>query len=230
MARSATTPELEKEKRRKWILLITLVLSLAVMLTSLFFLAKIRGWRVRKNDQSLLAIVNENTPVPADSGQTLAFIDDAYMIDARCAAELEQMLLDCRLAGNDPQILAAYRSESEQRELLNAMTEDLTAAGYEFETAREMASEQIEQPGHSEHQLGLAVDIGGKESGDGTNRLLDEHAWEYGFIRRYPDGKEDITGKACAQDHFRYVGLDAAKQIHELDITLEEYVSMFYGN
>ena len=116
MARSATTPELEKEKRRKWILLITLVLSLAVMLTSLLFLAKIRGWRVRTNDQSLLAIVNENTPVPADSGQTLAFIDDAYMIDARCAAELEQMLLDCRLAGNDPQILAAYRSESEQRE------------------------------------------------------------------------------------------------------------------
>ena len=59
MARPAATPESEKEKRRKWILLITLLLSFAVMVTSLFFLAKIRGWRVRRNDKTLLTIVND---------------------------------------------------------------------------------------------------------------------------------------------------------------------------
>jgi len=229
MTHSAATPESEKEKRKKWILLITLLLSLAVLLTSLFFLAKIRGWRVRRNDQSLLTIVNAQTPAPADSGQTLAFIDDTHMIDERCVSDLERMLSDCRMAGNNPQILAAYRSESEQRELLNAKTEDLMAEGHDFEQARELAEESVELPGHSEHQLALAVDI--EEGEDGaTQRWLSEHAWEYGFILRYPEGKEAITGKACSENHFRYVGPDAAKQIHELDITLEEYVSMFYGN
>ena len=230
MARPAATPESEKEKRRKWILLITLLLSFAVMVTSLFFLAKIRGWRVRRNDKTLLTIVNAETPVPADNTQTLAFIDDTHMVDARCAYELEQMLADCKAAGHDPRILAAYRSESEQRELLNAVAEDYMASGLDFEEAKKRAGEEVEQPGYSEHQLGLAVDIDGNEGETGTLRWLEEHAWEYGFILRYPAGKDSITGSACSENHFRYVGLDAAKQIRELDITLEEYVSMFYGN
>ena len=230
MARHAVTPEEEKEKRRKWILLITLLLSIAVMITSLFFLAKIRGWRVRRNDKTLLTIVNAESPAPSDSAQTLTFIDDSSMVDERCANELEKMLSDCRAAGYDPKVLAAYRSESEQRELLNAVAEDYMAAGYAFEEARRRAGEEVEQPGCSEHQLGLAVDIGGNEDEEGTQQWLKEHAWEYGFILRYPAGKESITGGACGENHFRYVGLDAAKQIRELAITLEEYVSMFYGN
>ena len=230
MARPAATPESEKEKRRKWILLITLLLSFAVMITSLFFLAKIRGWRVRRNDKTLLTIVNAQSPVPSDSAQTLAFIDDSHMVDARCAYELEQMLSDCRAAGHAPRVLAAYRSESEQRELLNAVTEDHMADGLSFEEAKKRADEEVEQPGCSEHQLGLAVDIGDDEDKSGTQHWLEEHAWEYGFILRYPAGSESVAGIACGEDHFRYVGLDAAKQIRELDITLEEYVSMFYGN
>ena len=230
MTRHAATPESEKEKRRKWILLITLLLSFAVMVTSLFFLAKIRGWRVRRNDKTLLTIVNAETLAPADSAQTLTFIDDTHMVDARCAYELEQMLADCRAAGHDPCVLAAYRSESEQRELLNAMTEDYMADGSPLEEARRRAAEEVEQPGHSEHQLGLAVDIGGNTDETGTQRWLEEHAWEYGFILRYPAGGEGLTGGGCGENHFRYVGLDAAKQIRELGITLEEYVSMFYSN
>ena len=230
MARPAATPESEKEKRRKWILLITLLLSFAVMITSLFFLAKIRGWRVRRNDKTLLTIVNAQSPAPSDSAQTLAFIDDTHMIDARCAYELEKMLSDCRAAGHAPHILAAYRSESEQRELLNAVTENYMADGLSFEEAKRRADEEVEQPGCSEHQLGLAVDIGDEQDERGTQQWLEEHAWEYGFILRYPAEKESVAGMACGENHFRYVGLDAAKQIRELDITLEEYVFMFYGN
>ena len=81
MARPAATPESEKEKRRKWILLITLLLSFAVMITSLFFLAKIRGWRVRRNDKTLLTIDNAQSPAPSDSAQTLAFIDHMGIVD-----------------------------------------------------------------------------------------------------------------------------------------------------
>ena len=232
MARAAVTPELEKERRRKWILLIVMLLSLAVMITSLIFLARIRGWRVRRSEKSLLTIVSASSPVSADSDQTLSFVDDDFMIDERCAAQLEQMLHDCRAAGHKPKILAAYRSASEQRELFNALTEDLVADGHDFDTARELAALQVDPPGESEHQLGLAVDIADEEDHKpgGTQLWLDAHAWEYGFILRYPAGKENITGKNFVPDHYRYVGTDAAKQIHELDITLEEYVAMFYGN
>ena len=231
MARTAVTPEMEKEKRRKLILMTALLLSLAVMITSLVFLGRIRGWRVRRSERSLLTIVNASSPAPADYDQTLSFVDDDFMIDERCAAQLEQMLLDCRAAGFSPKILAAYRSESEQRELFNALTEDLVSSGYDFETAKSLASLQVDPPGESEHQLALAVDLApGESNADGTPGWLDAHAWEYGFILRYPEGKESITGKTYVPDHYRYVGLDAAKQIHELDITLEEYVAMFYGN
>ena len=162
MARAAVTPELEKERRRKWILLIVLLLSLAVMITSLVFLARIRGWRVRRSEKSLLTIVSASSPVSADSDQTLSFVDDVFMIDERCAAQLEQMLRDCRAAGYKPIIISAYRSESEQRELFNALTEDLVADGHDFDTARELAALQVDPPGESEHQLGRAVDIAEK--------------------------------------------------------------------
>ena len=53
---------------------------------------------------------------------------------------------------------------------------------------------------------------------------MKEHSWEYGFILRYPNGSTDITGIIYEPWHFRYVGLEAAKEIYERDITLEEYL------
>ena len=71
---------------------------------------------------------------------------------------------------------------------------------------------------------------GGEEKDQSALRLwLSSHAWEYGFILRYPEGKESVTGHAFMPEHYRYVGQSAAKQIYELDVTLEEYVAMFYG-
>lgn len=82
------------------------------------------------------------------------------------------------------------------------------------------------RPGHSEHQTGLAVDINSTEGVFEYTRefkWLCEHAHEYGFIMRYPKGKEWITGYGYEPWHYRYVGVDAAKIIKELGITYEEY-------
>ena len=234
MERAAATPESEKEKGKKWILLIALLLSLSVLIISLVFLAKIKGWTGRSEGMTLLVIVNAEQAAPEDQNQTLAFIDDEHMLDLRCVGGLERLLADCRGAGFDPVITAAFRSASEQRELLNELADSYMAHGYDAESAKALAQKEIALPGHSEHQLGLAVDIIQNEetekNQEGIQSWLSAHAWEYGFILRYPEGKESVTQHPYDPKHFRFVGPDASKQIHELELTLEEYVSMFYSN
>ena len=230
MEQAGMTPEKEKLQLKKWILLVGMLLSLALLVTASLFLIKIKGWQGGRNRMSLLTVVNAEQRVPEDSGQTMAYIDDEHMIDARCAAALEGMLKACRAAGCDVEITAAYRSESEQRELYNARVEALIKEGNDEQSAKSLALREIDPPGCSEHQLGLAVDLLGGEDPERTEKWLSEHAWEHGFILRYPDGKESITQHSYVPGHYRYVGPDAAKQIHELSVTLEEYLSMFYSN
>ena len=88
----------------------------------------------------------------------------------------------------------------------------------------------LAKPGFSEHQTGLVVDIGTKDSGLTVHfentmafRILKDHAHQFGFILRYPKGKEHITGYAYEPWHFRYVGKEIASIIYENDLTLEEY-------
>ncbi len=232
MERAAATPETEKEQRRKWILLVAMLVSLAALIVSLVFLARIKGWIGPSESMTLLSIVDSETPAPEDQKQRLTFIDDEHMLDVRCAEDLEGLMAACRGAGHKPVITAAYRSASEQRELFNALAERYMEEGRDAESAKALAAESVSPPGYSEHQLGLAVDFADAE-GDGTRQdeleqWLSAHAWEYGFILRYPEGKEHITGHVYDPQHYRYVGQTAAKQIRELDLTLEEYVSMFY--
>lgn len=92
-------------------------------------------------------------------------------------------------------------------------------------------------PGFSEHQSGLAVDIGFYKDGVYDNEFkvddyidefkwLEDNAWKYGFIIRYPKGKENITGYIYEPWHLRYVG-EKAKFLYDYDLTLEEYYEMF---
>ena len=86
------------------------------------------------------------------------------------------------------------------------------------------------RPGYSEHQTGLCSDINTVDSSfDGTNEAnwLLKNAYKYGFILRFPKGKEDITGYKYEPWHYRYVGKKAAKVIYENDLTLEEYYAYY---
>ena len=202
-------------RRRRWILLSVMALALCFLIVSVLFLARINGWIGGKDETALLTIVDAAHPVSENAYQSLSFLDDSFMVDERCAEELE-----------------AYRSATEQRELLNALTEEYMTQGMSADEARSLALQRHDEPGCSEHQLGLAVDIEDEESEAAalTERWLREHAWEYGFIQRYPQGKESVTHHPYTPAHYRFVGLDAARQIQELDLSLEEYVAMFYGN
>ena len=87
------------------------------------------------------------------------------------------------------------------------------------------------KPGHSEHQTGLAVDIMGSNNDYNLFAESKEFEWmknnayKYGFILRYPEHKENITGFKYEPWHYRYVGKDVAKYIYENKLSLEEYFS-----
>ena len=116
---------------------------------------------------------------------------------------------------------SGYRSYNHQKNLYN---------NYVKQDGKSKADTYSARPGHSEHQTGLAIDII-KSSGhfvyetDKEFTWLTNNAYKYGFILRYPKGKENITGYMYEPWHYRYLGTDIAKEIYELNITYEEYVA-----
>lgn len=94
-----------------------------------------------------------------------------------------------------------------------------------FNDAR--AEKYVAIPDTSEHQLGLSVDINAdtdKCSSEKVYQLLDENAYKYGFVKRYPEDKTDITGISNEPWHYRYVGTTVAKIMKEENLCLEEYL------
>ena len=128
------------------------------------------------------------------------------------------------------QISTAYRSYAMQEKTLNNKINGYLKAhkGWSRSKARNAALNTVAEPGCSEHQLGLAIDINvpGASSFAGTKqcRWLHEHCWEYGFIVRYTKEKKDITGIEEEAWHIRYVGVDHAIRIRDLGLCLEEYL------
>ena len=143
------------------------------------------------------------------------------------------MMDGCRAAGLSPTICSSYRTQEKQEQLYQNKVDRLAAQGWSLEEAKVEAAKSVAIPGTSEHQLGLAVDIVDKHSQVLDNSQADtpaqqwlmEHSWEYGFILRYPEGKSEITGIIYEPWHYRYVGKEAAAEIHELGLCLEEYLT-----
>ena len=96
----------------------------------------------------------------------------------------------------------------------------MEACGMTFAEARAKALETVAIPNTSEHQLGLSVDLVGKS----INDWLAVHCWEYGFILRYPEGKQHITGITNEPWHFRYVGTAVSMDMKDSGLCLEEYL------
>ena len=115
-------------------------------------------------------------------------------------------------------VVSGYRTNNEQKSLFNNSTK---------KNGLEHALLYSAKPGHSEHQLGLAVDLNSVyESFEKTKEYewLKENAYKYGFIERYPKGKEFITGYGYEPWHYRYLGIDVATKIYEDNISYEEYL------
>ena len=177
-------------------------------------------------DDWKLILVNAEHPVPEDYSVTLKELRNDQWVDERIYPELQQMFDDARAEGIYPLINESYRSAERQQEILDNYIAAYEAEGLSTEEAQQRALEVVAKPGTSEHQLGLALDIIVEYEEDSTVtwQWLKENSWRYGFILRYPEDKTEITGISYEPWHFRYVGAEAAQQITERGITLEEYL------
>ena len=167
-----------------------------------------------------ILLVNFENEVPKDYKPNLVELE-GYRIDVSCADALEQLLDACRKAGHKCQINSAYRSVQQQQKLWDKRYQQYRDAGYSKKAATEKVEKSVAKPGTSEHQLGLAADIGGNAK---MQKWLKEHAWEYGFIVRYPEGKTAYTGIIYEPWHLRYVGKELAKELQTLGLCMEEYI------
>ena len=181
---------------------------------------EITDWRLRlANYENLLP---ENFTVEVED------IDKTRQFDARAIDDLNKMMNQMKKDGiTNIWVQSAYRSVARQKELYDNSVKKYLQQGKTQEEAEELTNEYINKPGSSDHNLGLAVDfnmVDNKfEQLDGF-KWLQKNAENYGFVLRYPKDKEDITKISYESWHWRYVGVEHAKKMNELNMCLEEYI------
>ncbi len=183
-------------------------------------------------------LVNKKNPLPMDYDSrietTMIFKSwREYFMDSRAASYLEDMLAAAKEDGVDLLVVSAYRTiEYQQQNFDNSVQDRIDNRGMTYDEAYADTLAEVALPGESEHNAGLALDIMSEEytsmDDDGFEDTeafswLDKNAHKYGFILRYPKGKQEITGIIYEPWHYRFVGVYYANEIKESGLCLEEY-------
>ena len=183
----------------------------------------------------MLLIVNKYYSIPDGYNYgELVTLDKAYSVNSNDKLSKEtyeafkELVEAAEKEGLHIRSKSAYRSYETQKNLYN---------NYKKTNGYNWAEKWSAHPGNSEHQTGLALDVCSKDTYtiqkfEGTNEFnwMKDNSYKYGFILRYPEGKEYITGYNYEPWHYRYVGKDIAKYIYENNITFEEYWAYFVDN
>lgn len=183
---------------------------------------------------SLTVIVNKQRPLSNKPYVPQNLVMPAGMLNpngtplrAEAATALEAMNAAAKASGISLILASGYRSFDTQVAVYKSFVDSLGQAGADTTSAK---------PGHSEHQLGLAADIAAE--GDScyimecfsetvAGKWVAANAWKYGFVLRYPNHLEGTTGYNFEPWHYRYVGLDLAKLMHDTGyLTLENYLGL----
>lgn len=185
-------------------------------------------------DDWKLVLVNKQHPIPDNyqvSLGTIKTVKGNEKCDERIIEDLLRMLQASRADGVNLAVSSPYRDYSWQTHLFNRKINAYMSMGLSYMEAYSVSSQTVTVPGASEHEIGLALDIAADDFAELVEAFADtdegkwlaEHSYEYGFILRYPKGKEYITGIVYEPWHFRYVGREAAAVIYREQITLEEF-------
>ena len=182
-----------------------------------------------------LLLVNRNYILPDDFTVKTAPIKGGSMsMDYRVVPYYDQMVTAAEKDGITLIPVSGYRSVERQRTNFENEINYYVGQGYSKAEATRLASEVVLMPATSEHNAGLAMDFGttGNTSLDESFantkafKWLCENAADYGFILRYEEHTQDITMITYEPWHWRYVGVEAAKEIKASGVTLEEYLGM----
>lgn len=148
---------------------------------------------------------------------------DVHRLQREAAENLGHLVKGAEAGGEELVVASAYRSYEEQQ-LSHARLMIIFGADADSMSAA---------PGHSQHQLGTAVDFTNAAAGyqvwmpfaqTSAYSWLEHHAWEYGFVLAYPRGKEEQTGYQWEPWHYRYVGVEDAKRLEKKNLSLQEFL------
>ncbi len=182
-------------------------------------------------NKNLLILVNEENPLNLGYTFTHHTLNCGLDVDERIYNDMLSMLTDLNNVDLHYTIVSAYRSREEQETLVNTRASELISQGMSEDEAFNETYKTVQKPGTSEHETGLCFDIVSEGTAilddsvatEETLIWLTENCYKYGFVLRYPKGKESITGISYEPWHFRYVGKQAAQFMHENNLTLEEF-------
>lgn len=178
-----------------------------------------------------LTLINKQHPIPNDYDFKLGTFTPGMRCDERVIEDLLLMMQAAKADGLNLVVRSPYRTSDHQEDNFNNRIKSYMKQGLSYMEAYKATSRVITVPGCSEHEVGLALDITSdsycelKQGFADTEggKWLAEHSSEYGFVIRYPEGKEYITSIEYEPWHFRYVGREAAAVMKEENLCLEEF-------
>ena len=227
----------KKEKKRNIKKTLTIIGVVLLCVAAVVALVVPKVMEDNYKNPDYLTLVNKQNKLPEDWNFRMDFdtgrnaLGELYIVESEALDNYEKLrnyLMDNE--GVQIELDSTYRSVEEQQELWDAWAADP-------ELGPEYCALYLSPAGYSEHHTGLAIDVflmkDGEEIRDNDDMIADvedfakvhKHLADYGFILRYLEGKEDITGYSYEPWHFRYIGdKEAAKYIMENGLTLEEYL------
>lgn len=196
---------------------------------------------VSVDDTNLILVGPENPLKNEIDENNLATIPDTEQrLEKTALKAYEELASAAKKANFELVVISAYRSISYQEEIFSSRVADLVASGLSENAATEEIKKTSTEPGFSEHHTGLALDVVDENwSNNYKNEVLEEafgttdagiwlseNVAQYGFIIRYPQGKEAVTKITYEPWHIRYVGKENAQYIVSHQLTLEEYLEL----
>lgn len=183
-------------------------------------------------DDWALILINKENPLPDDYEFELGIIRGGIRADVRVIEHVLEMIQAAKEDGVTLEICSPYRDYDRQVMLFEKKVRSYLRQGKSEEEAYDLASQTVAVPGTSEHQAGLSFDFFSDDyqvleagfADHEAGKWLKANGYKYGFILRYPEDKEEITGIEFEPWHYRYVGVTAATEIMSQGLCLEEYV------
>lgn len=184
---------------------------------------------------SKLLLVNGKNPLPnkENYAQNLTTIDAKYLcgelnqLDKDVLPYAIALMEDAKAEGVDIRVRSPYRSYETQERLYNNEVNNWIRKGMGQLEAEDKAATIVARPGTSEHHCGFAIDFNETNTSfekSNAYKWMLNNAADYGFILRYPEDKQDITGVIYEPWHWRFVGIDVAGDINSKNMCLEEYI------
>ena len=177
-----------------------------------------------------LTLVNSSYRIPDDYEPDLVYVcGSGERLDRKVAEHYEEMYNAAQKEGINLAPCSGYRSYELQERNYNNKVSFYESQGYSNKDAKVKAATIIMPPGSSEHNLGYAMDIVCVDEwfeDTAEFKWLTENAADYGFIMRYPKDKQDITKVIYEPWHWRYVGVELAKELKDSGLVLEEYMGV----